>query len=289
VPKEVLLPANITDRELYESWLTEKKGVKVRLLAPRRGEKVRIVELAGMNAKYELARRVSATRKKGVSPSVLDLAQALKLENPPRRIEAYDISNTGGSESVGSLVVFEDGKARKDSYRRFKIKTVEGQDDFAMMREVVERRFKRLKNEGKPPPDLVLIDGGIGQLNSATRAIDLYFERVAVLGLAKRMDEVYLPDGRKIMVPKASGALHLLQRVRDEAHRFAIAYHRKLRGKRMRESVLDDIPGLGERRKKGLLYYFGSVEKVRSATPDEIAMVKNIGRKTAQKIYEVFH
>ena len=289
VPKEIIISVGITDGELYESWLTEKKGGRVRLLVPKRGEKVRIVELAGMNAKYELARSVSLSRKKGISPSVLELAQVLKLEDPPRRIEAYDISNTGGRESVGSLVVFEDGKARKDAYRRFKIRTVQGQDDFAMMREVVERRFRRLKEEGKPPPDLVLIDGGIGQSNSARHAIDKYFKDVPVFGLAKRMDELHLPDGRKIMLPKASGALHLLQRLRDEAHRFAITYHRKLRGRRIRESALDEISGLGEKRKKELLRYFGSVEKMRSATREEIARVKLVGEKTAQRIYEELH
>ena len=289
VPKEVIVPVAIPDEDLFVSWLTEKRGSRVRLLIPKRGEKVRLLELARLNAKHELARNVSLSRKRALSASVLELAQSLKLDNPPRRIEAYDISNTGGKESVGSLVVFDNGKAKKDAYRRFRIRTVEGQDDFAMMQEIVERRFKRLESEGRPPPDLVLIDGGMGQLNSAKKAVDRYFQGVPVYGLAKRMDELYLPDGGKVMLPRGSPSLHLLQRLRDEAHRFAITYHRKLRGSRMRESVLDEISGLGEKRKRELLRYFGSVEKMRSATVDDIARVKHIGRRTAQRVYEGLH
>jgi excinuclease ABC subunit C len=289
IPREIVLPVSVPDEGLFASWLTRKRGSKVRLLVPKRGEKVRILELARMNAKHELAKSVSLKKDRAVSAAVLELAQALKLDNPPRRIEAFDISNTGGKQSVGSLVVFDNGKARKDAYRRFRIRTVEGQDDFAMMREVVERRFKRLKNEGKPSPDLVLIDGGIGQLNSAREAVEKYFTNVPVYGLAKRMDELYLPDGKKVMLPKGSASLHLLQRLRDEAHRFAIAYHRKLRGKKMRQSTLDDVRGLGEKRKKELLRYFGSVEKMKTATIEDIARVKHIGPKIAARVYEGLH
>jgi excinuclease ABC subunit C len=288
VPREVVVPVSIADKELLEAWLAARKGSKVRILVPVRGEKVRIIELARVNAKYELARSISQSREKSVSASVIELAHLLGLEDPPRRIEAYDISNTSGSESVGSLVVFDNGKAKKDAYRRFKVRTVEARDDFAMMNEVVERRFRRLKEEGRAAPDLVLVDGGIGQLNSARKAITKFFKGVPVFGLAKRMDELYLPDGKKIMLPRSSGALHLLQRLRDEAHRFAVTYHRKLRGKRMRGSVLDDIPGLGEKRKRELLRYFGSVERIRSATWEEITRVKYIGESIARRICEAF-
>lgn len=230
--------------------------------------------------------------KRGEKPtpaSLSELAKALGLKSPPRRIEAYDISNIGAKASVGSLVVFENGRARKDAYRRFKIKAVQGQDDFAMMGEIVGRRFKKLKIEEKKPPDLVLIDGGVGQLNSARKAIKRYFKGVPVFGLAKRMDELHLPRGGTLMLPRGSSGLHLLQRVRDEAHRFAITYHRKLRGKKISESLLDEIRCVGQKRKRELLRYFGSVERIRSATIEEISRVRLVGPELASRIYEELH
>jgi excinuclease ABC subunit C len=289
VPKEIILRKSFDDVGLFEAWMSRRKGRKVKILVPRKGDKVRILELAELNARYELAKRISDGAGRAVPSSVIELSHALGLKSPPRRIEAYDISNTGGKESVGSLVVFEDGRARKDGYRRFKIRTVEGQDDFAMMGEVVSRRSKRLKEEGKPPPDLVLIDGGAGQLSSARRALSAYFPGIPIFGLAKRMDELHLPDGRRLMLPRGSAALHLLQRIRDEAHRFAVTYHRKLRGKKMSESVLDGIRGLGEKRKAELLRYFGSLGRLKSATVEEIARVRLLGTNSALRIYEALH
>ncbi len=289
IPKEIILRQSFDDVGLFEAWMSQRKGKAVKILIPRKGEKVRILELAELNAGHELAKRISEGAERAVPSSVIELARALRLKSPPRTIEAYDISNTGGKESVGSLVVFENGKPKKGSYRRFKIRTVEGQDDFAMMGEVVSRRFKRLKDEGKPPPDLVLIDGGAGQLSSARRALSAHVQGVPVFGLAKRMDELHLPDGRRLMLPRGSSALHLLQRIRDEAHRFAVTYHRKLRGRKMSESLLDHIRGLGERRKAELLRYFGSLERLRSATVEEMTRVRLIGPSTAARIYEELH
>lgn len=289
IPKEIVVPAKFDDSGLFESWMSQKKESKVKMVVPRRGEKVRVLELAKVNATYLLAKEISERGEKPIPASLSGLVKALRLKSPPRRIEAYDISNIGGEASVGSLVVFENGRARKDAYRRFKIKTVRGQDDFAMMSEIVGRRFKKLKAEGKGPPDLVLIDGGVGQLNSARKTIRQYFRGVPVFGLAKRMDELHLPRGGTLMLPRGSSALHLLQRVRDEAHRFAITYHRKLRGKKISESLLDDIRGLGQKRKRELLRYFGSVDRIRSATIEEISRVRLVGPELASRIHEELH
>lgn len=289
IPKQIIVPVSLEDGRPFEAWMSQKKGTKVSIVVPRRGEKVRVLGIAAVNARYMLERAISEKGEKAVPESVSELAEALGLKSPPKRIEAYDISNTGGDESVGSLVVFENGKARKDAYRRFKIRTVEGQDDFAMIAEIVDRRFKRLKDEGKPPPDLVLIDGGIGQLKSARMAIRTYFKGVPVFGLAKRMDELHLPQGGALMLPSRSSALRLLQRVRDEAHRFAVGYHRKLRGRKISGSVLDHIRGLGEKRKRELLRYFGSVDRLRSATVEEITRVRLLGPGLASRIYEELH
>lgn len=289
IPKEVVVPIAPEDSDLFESWMSQKKGSKVKIVVPRRGEKVRVLQLAGVNATYLLAKEIAERGEKPIPSSLSDLVKALRLKSPPRSIEAYDVSNIGGKESVGSLVVFENGRARKDAYRRFKIKTVQGQDDFAMMGEIVGRRFKKLRVEGKAPPDLVLIDGGIGQLNCARKVIRKYFKGVPVFGLAKRMDELHLPRGGTLMLPRGSSGLHLLQRVRDEAHRFAITYHRKLRGKKISESILDDIRGLGEKRKMELLRYFGSVERIKSATIEEMSRVRLVGPELASRIHEELH
>lgn len=289
IPKEIVVPARFEDSELFESWMSQKKGRKVKIIVPRRGEKVRVLEFAKVNATYLLAKEIAEKGEKPIPASLSDLVKALRLKSPPRRIEAYDVSNIGGKASVGSLVVFENGRARKDAYRRFKIKAVQGQNDFAMIGEIVGRRFKRLKVEEKAPPDLVLIDGGVGQLNRAKKVIGKYFKGVPVFGLAKRMDELHLPRGGTLMLPRGSSGLHLLQRVRDEAHRFAITYHRKLRGKKISESILDDIRGLGQKRKRELLRYFGSVERIRSATIEEISRVRLIGPELASRIHEELH
>ncbi|MBI1871146.1 MAG: excinuclease ABC subunit UvrC [Chlamydiae bacterium] len=219
------------------------------------------------------------------------LAQALGLEKTPERIEAFDISNFAGKEAVGSMVHFFKGKPDKRFYRHFKIKGVVGIDDFAMMKEVVERRYRRLKEEGGLFPDLILIDGGKGQLSSARgvlQKIDL--TSIPIIGLAKRYEEIYTPYGHEpIRLAHDSPALHLIQRVRDEAHRFAIAFHKRLREKKIRESILDDIPGLGQVSKENLLKTFGSLDKIRRASLDEIAQTEKISKRLAEKIYQFLH
>ena len=228
------------------------------------------------------------------------------MDDAPLRIECFDISNTGPTEAVGSMVVFEDGLPKRSDYRRFSIKWTQGPDDVGMMGEVVRRRFYRLAAEGRGgpaegdekrtgkfayPPNLVVIDGGKGQLRRAVEVIDeLGIEDVTVVSLAKRMEEVFTPDRvEPIVIPRTSEALYLLQQIRDEAHRFAITYHRLKRGKRMTQSALDGLPGLGEARRKALLKEFGSVKRIREATLDEIAAVKGVPRGVAETLYGSLH
>jgi excinuclease ABC subunit C len=206
----------------------------------------------------------------------------------PAHIEGFDISNISGTLSVASAVCFRDGKPHKEHYRRYRIKTVEGSDDFASMAEVVGRRYARVRSEGGALPDLVMVDGGKGQLMAALRALwKLEIRELPVIGLAKQMEEIHLPEQvLPIRLPSNSPALHLIQRLRDEAHRFANAYHHKLRKRRVQESVLDEFSGLGEKRKLALLRHFGSIQRLREATADEIAEVSGIGPKMATALKE---
>lgn len=290
VPPEVHLPCPPEDEEELAEWLSERRGGRVVLKVPQRGDKVRLVEMASRNAQWLLLeRRFKRERLREEAPySVRALQRDLNLERPPRRIEAVDISTIQGSDAVGSLVCFIDGRPRKSEYRRYRIKTVEGQDDFAMMKEVVSRRFRRLLEEGKELPDLLLVDGGKGQLSSALEALrELGITDQHVVGLAKRLEEVYLPgipDPQNI--PKGSASLRLLQRIRDEAHRFAVEFHRKLRARRTFTSELDSIPGLGSTKKEELLKRFGSVRRIREASQEELQEVPGIGPKLAARILE---
>lgn len=217
------------------------------------------------------------------------LGQALGLERPPQRIEAFDISNFSGKEAVGSMVHFFDGRPDKRYYRRFRIRSVTGINDFAMMREVVLRRYRRLKEEGGVFPDLILIDGGKGQLSSAVQALqEAGTGFLPVIGLAKRYEEIYTPHGKRpIRLKKDSPALHLIQRIRDEAHRFAVTYHKKLREKKLKESILDDISGIGPAKKEALLKAFHSINRIKKASVDEILKVQGISSDLALKIYRV--
>jgi excinuclease ABC subunit C len=293
IPQEILLSHRLDDAELLEEWLRGKRGRQVRLLVPQRGEKVKLVRMALENARYLLRQAVAEREKKRKTPprSVLALQTELGLENAPRHVQAFDISTIGGQDAVGSLVVFRDGRASKKEYRRFKIKTVRGQDDFAMMKEVVGRRFRRLLDEGRKLPDLVLVDGGKGQLSAAREALDeAGAGDQAVVGLAKRLDEVFVPDRPEaMMLSKSSPALRLLQRLRDEAHRFAVEYHRRLRRRRVRGSRLEGVPGVGPRRARELLRHFGSMRRIRSASVDELGKVPGLGVRTAQQVYRHLH
>jgi len=284
VPKQVLLPHPIEDVETLEAWLTSLRGNRVTLHRPQRGEKRRLVELASENARFTLAsRQRDVARSEESTAALMELSEALSLSSIPQRIEAYDISNTGGEQAVGSMVVFEDGRPRKDAYRRFKIHISGHPDDVSMMREMLQRRFQRALAELADPtvvqrkfadlPDLVLVDGGKGQLNAALSVLsELDIEGMDVIGLAKRLEQVYRPGQKTALrLSQDSKGLLLLCHIRDEAHRFAISYHRKLRAKRSISSVLDDVPGVGPKRKNALIRAFGSVDALLRAPAHEIA------------------
>ncbi|MFV8182344.1 MULTISPECIES: excinuclease ABC subunit UvrC [unclassified Streptomyces] len=311
VPKEVLVPALPDPVEPVQQWLADRRGANVSLRIPQRGDKKALMETVERNAQQALAlhktKRASdlTTRSRALE----EIAEALDLDSAPLRIECYDISHLQGDDVVASMVVFEDGLQRKSEYRRFQIKGFEGQDDVRSMHEVITRRFRRYlaekektgewadgedaltEEDGRPkkfayPPQLVVVDGGRPQVAAAKKALDgLGIDDVAVCGLAKRLEEVWLPDDEDpVVLPRTSEGLYLLQRVRDEAHRFAITYQRTKRAKRFRSSPLDDVPGLGDTRRQALLKHFGSLKKLRSATIDQICEVPGIGRKTAETI-----
>jgi excinuclease ABC subunit C len=297
VPDEILLPTTIEDAPAREELLGERKSKKVTITRPQRGDKVRLVDMAQENARQSfIERRRGAEQKE----KTLDhLHRALSLRNAPKRIECFDISNMQGNLAVGSMVVFDEGEPDKSRYRRFRIKTVEGADDFAMMYEVLTRRYRRALEE-KDLPDLLMVDGGKGQLGVAVEVFrELGITEVDVIGLAKMRIErdpfveeversaerVFLP-GRKnpVVLKPNSTALFLLQRVRDEAHRFAITYHRQLRAKERLSSLLDSIPGVGPSRRKALLRHFGSLKRVRMATVEELTHVPGITSAVAEAI-----
>ncbi|MDA8100221.1 MAG: excinuclease ABC subunit UvrC [Nitrospiraceae bacterium] len=296
VPEEVLLPFEIPGREVFEAWLTEKRGARVEVLVPQRGRKRELVQMAADNAAQSLRQQLLSQKSK--DRILANLQEELALMNLPRRIEAFDISTIQGTDSVGSMVTFDSNRSDKRGYRRFRIKTVSGQDDFGMMKEVIGRRYANATMGD--PPDLILIDGGKGQLNAALEALaELGIDGPDIIGLAKarsgeegtarEFERVFLPgESEPIILPPASAATHLIARVRDEAHRFAIEYHRKLREKRAIASELDEIPGIGEMRKKALLRHFGSVEKVKQATTDDLAGVKGMTKKAAKEVVEFF-
>jgi len=283
IPEEIILPAPIEDAVALEGLFAEKRGRKVKILVPERGEKVRLAELARANAEKAL---VELRPEERVPAGNRELAEILGLSVVPRLIEGVDISNTQGTNAVGSIVVFRDDKPTKQQYRLFKIRTVTGSNDFAMMEEVLARRVRGLLEKSRPLPDLVLVDGGKGQLSSAVKAYGQFDAEIPILGLAKRTDTLYYDDGREITIPVTSPALKLLKRIRDESHRFAITFHRKLRGKKMVESELDEIRGLGPVRKRVLIQHFGSLDKVRPASVEEIAKVKGFGPALAVKVHE---
>ncbi|MFI1417907.1 excinuclease ABC subunit UvrC [Streptomyces sp. NPDC020731] len=327
VPREVLVPALPEPVEPVQQWLTGRRGSGVSLRVPQRGDKRALMETVERNAQQALVlhktKRASdlTTRSRALE----EITDALELDSAPLRIECYDISHLQGDDVVASMVVFEDGLARKSEYRRFQIKGFAGQDDVRSMHEVITRRFRRYlaekertgewtdgeepgaedlseglaeppantltEDDGRPrrfayPPQLVVVDGGAPQVAAAQRALDeLGIDDIAVCGLAKRLEEVWLPgDADPVVLPRTSEGLYLLQRVRDEAHRFAITYQRAKRAKRFRAGPLDDVPGLGETRKQALIKHFGSVKRLRSATIDQICEVPGIGRKTAETI-----
>jgi excinuclease ABC subunit C len=284
VPREIVVQAEVPDRELLEQWLTARRGTAVHIHVPQRGEKLRLLELVDRNARLAFELEWKHPRKQ--SQEILRaLRDVLDLEVEPQRIECFDISNIQGSDVVASMVVFEGGLPKKSDYRKFHVKSVSGApDDFASMREVVGRRYRRLLEEGKDLPDLVLIDGGKGQLGAAAAALDeLGLGDQPVASLAKR-EEVIFVRGRDepIALPRTSPVLQLVQRVRDEAHRFAIGFHRQARASRTLRSELDDVPGVGPGKRRKLLSIFGSVRGVRGATEGELAAA--VGKTTAARV-----
>ena len=305
VPREVLVPELPEDADVYTELLEELRGGKVSLRVPQRGDKRSLMETVERNAKEAFARhRVRRSSDLTArSLALAELQEALELPDAPLRIECMDVSHVQGTNVVASMVVFEDGLAKKSDYRRFSV--TQGTDDTAAMAEVVRRRFARhLKDEedrrdeqgisaeeGRPrrfayPPNLLVVDGGAPQVAAASRSLaELGIVDVAVCGLAKRMEEVWLPgDNDPVILPRTSEALYLLQRVRDEAHRFAITYHRQKRSTSMLVSMLDDVPGLGESRRKALMKQFGSLKRLRAATVEELMAVPGIGRRTAEAV-----
>jgi excinuclease ABC subunit C len=300
VPRDVLLPSSPDEIELLSAWLGSKRGGGVRIGAPLRGEKRQLVQLASDNAREALDLiRVKRLADQGKTQAALDeIADQLDLPGPPRRIECYDISNTQGTNSVASMVVFIDGRSRPSEYRRFKIKTVEGANDFASMAEVLRRRFKRAAQAAESGaddaksaswaslPDLLIVDGGKGQLGAALDVMrDLGLSHIPTAGLAKENEELFMAElDEPIVLPRNSQGLYLVQRICDEAHRFAITFHRELRGKRAVHSSLDDVEGIGPKRKKALIRKFGSVRALREADVNEIAATPGLTRALAEKV-----
>jgi excinuclease ABC subunit C len=284
VPREVLVAEEVGGRELLEQWLSKRRGTLVRIRTPRRGEKLRLLELVVRNAElaYDLEWKHPRRQSQEILRALQDL---LELEVEPRRIECFDISNIQGADIVASMVAFTDARPNKAEYRKFRVRGVSGApDDFASMREVVGRRYKRLLEEGKELPELVLIDGGKGQLGAAIAALEeLGLGEQPVASLAKR-EELIFVRGREhpIALPRASPVLQLVQRVRDEAHRFAIGFHRQARSARTLRSELDDIDGVGPAKRRLLLSRFGSVRGVRGASESELAAA--VGKATAARV-----
>ena len=291
IPREILLPMDLAEVSLLETWLAEKKGAKVQLLVPQRGTKHDIVAMAASNAEKFLSDEAARIRQANAQTlgAVEELGRYLGLKNPPNRMECFDISHIQGSETVASMVVFEGGLPKKSDYRRFKINSTEGKpDDFLSMREVTQRRYGDLPESELP--DLIVIDGGKGQLSSALEIIrGAGHKDVPVVGLAKQFELVFREgESDPVVLPRHSQALYLIERIRDEAHRFAITYHRNLRGKRNLVSVLDHIVGIGPARRKSLWSTFGTIAKIKAASVDELAQAPGMNRPAAEAVYQFF-
>jgi len=288
VPRTVLVPVDFPDRTILAELLTERTGHRIEILAPQRGEKRSLVDLVCLNAKqsYDQRFRVLQPSIKAIQEALQD---ALTLEELPRRIECFDISHIQGAETVASMVVWEDGAMKKSDYRKFQVKTVSGVDDFASMREVVGRHYKRLLGDKKPLPSLILIDGGLGQLHAAADALaEIGIQIQPLASIAKKEEIIYVhgQESDPIVLDRRSPVLHLVQKIRDESHRFAVTYHRKRREMRDRDSELDAIPGVGPRTRQRLLEHFGSVRGVRQAGSDALTAV--VSATTAEKIRRHF-
>ncbi len=302
IPRKILIPKTIPDRFLIEQWLAELKGKRVEIVVPAKGDKKQLVDMASENAEKFLRAKEEIERDQ--ERFLESLRETLHLRKLPRRIEAFDISNIQGIHAVGSMVVFENGKADKERYRHFKIRTIEGADDYGMMYEVLLRRYRKALEENDLP-DLVLLDGGRGQLHVAQEVFkELGIKDVDLISLAKEKtfgglqpfrfrkteEKIFHPQFKEPLgLERHSPLLHFLDRIRDEAHRFAITYHKKLRGKETIKSALGDLPGIGEIREKELLKFFGSIEKVKDASVEELMKAPKMNLRSSQQVYDFFH
>lgn len=294
VPAEILLPFDLDaeQQETLTQWLSDLRGSKVKVRHPQRGDKRKLLEMAAKNAENGLKQAEKANRYEAALEGLHELKQLLELEQLPERIEGFDISHFQGQDTVASMVVFESGVPLKSDYRRFKIQSAEGKpDDFLSMQEVVTRRYQRLQQEGKAWPDLILIDGGKGQVSSAMKAFrKMGIQPPALIGLAKKEELIVLPDRKDLIrLPRHSPGLRLLQQVRDESHRFAVTFQRQRRKKRTLDSTLNQIPGIGPRRRQQLLQRLGSVEKIRQASVTELMLTGGLSQALAQTVYQYFH
>lgn len=282
IPKQILLDEDIDEKELLEDWLSDLKGNKVKIKVPQKGVKLRLVKMAKKNAE------IIKHQNKKMENSLIELKKYLKLEKLPRVIEGYDISNISGKFAVGSKVSFKDGKPNKKMYKHFRMETP-GPNDFAMMEELLTRRLKMIDSD--PEPDLIVIDGGKGQLGMACGVLEkMNLTHIPIIGLAKEFEEIFVPNSsRPIIIPKNNKALHVLQQVRDESHRFAITYHRKLRSKNIQASSLDEIVGIGKKRKVALLKEFGSIDNIKKASVVQLAKINGMNQKTAENVYNYYH
>jgi excinuclease ABC subunit C len=301
VPPQIVVPRDSGDTTALADFLTERRGSRVEVRAPVRGEKRRLQELASQNARLALESDALQTERRRLRrvEALEELREALNLESLPLRIECYDVSNLQGEAVVGSMVVFQDALPKKAHYRKFGVRSLDGQDDYAALAEVIARRFSRVGDASAEDydesfattPNLVVIDGGKGQLAAALQAMHAYdLPRVAVISLAKRIEEVFVPDRRDpILLSRDSAGLQLLQRIRDEAHRFAVGFHRQRRDAKARESIFDTLPGVGPARRRALLQHFGSAERFLAASQEELEGVPGMPAKTARDIYAQLH
>jgi len=289
IPPEILLPFDVEDEELLGVWLEQQRGRKLSVRVPQRGRGVDRLELANRNARLSHESRFRKAQQDRLQIAAQRLGKVLGFDREMQRIESFDISNIQGTDSVAGMVVIDRGKFDKKQYRVFNIKTVIGADDFRSMAEAVDRRYRRMLEEGKALPDMILIDGGRGQLNAALAALNkLGIEEIPIAGLAKREEEIYVPDrDEPIRLEKRDPALQLLQMVRDETHRFAVSSHRRRRSKRLLHSALDDLTGIGDKRRKRLIEHFGSVSAVRQASPQDL--INLLGKKVGAIVYAELH
>ena len=287
VPPLILIP-NEVDMDIWQTFLSERAGKKVELRLPQRGDKLELMAMAERNAATGLEAELALLEKRGEAPGVKELQQLAELENPPYRIEGYDISNLMGTHTTASIVVFEGGRSRKSEYRKMRITGLEQPDDFYSMHQVIYRRFTGSLADKMPPPDLLLIDGGKGQLSSARRALKEAGVDIPMLGLAKKQETIIREGAPPILVPETHPALRMLINIRDEAHRTAVGYNRKQRGAAMTKSILDDVPGIGPKRRDALLAHFSSVDQLKSADIEELANIPGVGRNAAEAVKDFF-